>query len=511
MDQRRKFYGKLQRMETLERSSDSESLNSSQSKPDPYVVAVDIGTTSLRSHVYDKREILSPKPGWSEMNPDVLLQQVIDCVKESVGAAGLFPHQVTCMGISVQRNTFITWDRETGKPFHNFITWRDLRSRDMVKNWNSSVRMKFLNNGSSFLHLFTRQKRFLAASVLKFITPQVTMRLIWMLENTDQMKERAYEGQLMFGCMETWLLWKLTGEKFEWSTVVCNLLNIPMSILPEIRDSSGDFGKTDPSIFGCPISITSLVGDQSAAMFGECCFDPGDVKVTMGTGTFVDLNTGNTPHASVAGLYPLVGWKIGDEIVFIAEGIISDTGSVMEWIKSIDFYEDVSETAQIAQSVPDSDGVYFISAFSGLQAPINDDKAVTLMLGMKPTTTKAHMIRAVLESLAFRFKILYEAILTETKLQLSYIRVDGGVCNNDFLMQLMSDLTYQTIDRAKQGGDMTSLGAAFLAGLAAGVWKEKSELTKIRQSEKVFHPQDTWSQYKHTFNQWERAVQRSKE
>ncbi|XP_056005813.1 putative glycerol kinase 5 isoform X1 [Ostrea edulis] len=536
---RASFIHKVLRMDSP--TTDNESGGGSEGV-EKFVLAVDIGTTSLRSHIYNKQgnikgasskriQLLHPQPGWVEMDPDVLVKQVIDSIKESIHAAGITVHDVSCMGITTQRNTFLTWDKTTGKPFHNFITWQDLRSRDIVKCWNSSFRMKALNNGSSVLHMLTRQKRFLSASVLKFMSQQVTMRLIWVLENVEEVKAKLAVQEVCLGCIETWLLYKLTREKliatdfscasgtglfdpyqFEWSNIVCNLLNIPMDILPEIRDTSGDFGSTDPAIFGAAIPITAVVSDQTGALFGECCFEVGDIKCTMGTGTFIDLNCGDTPHASVGGLYPIVGWKIGNEKTFVAEGSITDTGSIMEWAKSLGFVDDIGDTAKIAQSVPDSDGVYFVGAFSGLQAPINDDKAVTTLIGLKPTTTKGHIVRALLENLAFRVKILYETILSETKIPLSHIRADGGVCNNDFLMQLIADFTNQTIDRAKQRANMTSLGAAFLAGLAKGIWKNKSELRDIRESETVFvADKDVWSTYKGRFVQWEKAVHRSRE
>ncbi|KAK3584659.1 hypothetical protein CHS0354_001238 [Potamilus streckersoni] len=506
-----------------------------------YVISVDVGTTSVRSHVYTQQgtikgtssrkiEIISPKPGMTEMDPEKLYTHVVDCVKESIQASGLAVEDITCMGITTQRNTFTLWDRETGKLYHNFLTWQDLRARNYVKEWNDSYTLKALNSGSKFLHMFTRKKRYLAASVLKFMSAQVTLRLIWLLDNVNQLRQRACDGLVMFGCIETWLLWKLTKGKvhatdyscasgtglfdpfqIEWSTIVCNLVNIPMSIFPEVKATSGFFGSTDLSIFGTEIPITAVAGDQTAAMFGQCCFDVGDIKCTMGTGTFIDVNTGSKPHASVAGLYPLIGWKIGDEITYVAEGRSNDTGITIEWGKSLGLFEDVNDIDQLVQSVPDSDGVYFISAFSGLQAPINDDRATSLIIGMQPTTTKAHIVRALMESIAFRFKLLYETVLMETKLPLSHIRVDGGVTNNEFVVQLMADITNQSVDRAKQTGDMTSLGVAFLAGLATGVWKDKEELKKIRKSEKVFNPNPTWPKYKQIFHQWERALARSRQ
>ncbi|KAL5005350.1 hypothetical protein ScPMuIL_018806 [Solemya velum] len=509
-----------------------------------YVLSVDVGTTSLRCHIYDRHgnirgssskriEMQYPHQGWVEVVPDVLFDQLVLSVKESLQAASLKSQQLTCMGLACMRNTFVTWDSETGKPFHNFISWQDLRATEHTKLWNTSYAMKLLHNGSKFLHFFTRKKRFIGASVLKFSTNHVSMRLLWCLDTIPELRQRASEGKAMFGCVETWLLWRLTGKKVhatdcscasatglfdpfvvEWSSVVCNMLNIPMNILPQCMDTSGHFGDIDPELFGTSIPITAIVADQQSALFGECCFKKGDLKLTMGTGTFIDLNTGDSPQASYAGLYPLVGWKIKEETVFIAEGCATDTGIVLEWAKSYigffpGYFEDVTETSNMAESVPNSGGVYFVPAFTGLQAPINDERAVTTMIGMTPATTKSHIVRALLESFAFRFKLLYETLLTETKIPLSHICADGGVCNNNFLMQLMSDLTSQTIDRAKQRADITSLGAAFLAGLGAGVWKSKEELIKIRSSDRIFQPKDTWSKYKNTFYQWERAVGRS--
>ncbi|WAR28422.1 GLPK5-like protein [Mya arenaria] len=462
---------------TIEKEPDQDVLHAAEemdenSEVDPYIVAIDL---------------LRPKPGWVEMDPEHLFQQFLDCVSESI--------KVTHSCIS----------RETEKPYHNFITWQDMRARDYVKSWNDSVTLKALNSGSKILHTFTRKKRFLSASVLKFMSPQVTLRLLWCLDNIPELRKRASAGQVMFGCIETWILWRLTKGKVhatdyscasgtglydpfqvEWSTIVCGLVNIPMNIFPE-------------------------VGDQSASMFGECCFEVGDIKCTLGTGMFMDVNTGSQPHASVAGLYPLIGWKIGDKLTYLAEGLASDTGTVIQWAQSMGYFDDVRDTAAMAESVEDTGGVYFVPAFSGLQAPINDDKACTTMLGMTPNTTKAHIVRAILESICFRFKLLYETVLTEMKIPLNVVRVNGGVCNNDFVVQLMADLTNHVINRSRQTEYMTSLGTAFFAGLATGVWKNQDELVKIRKTDREFSPRENWATYKNVFHQWERAVSRSRQ
>ncbi|KAK7499243.1 hypothetical protein BaRGS_00009503 [Batillaria attramentaria] len=468
-----------------------------------FVLALDIGTTVMRGHVYDvsghvkgasskKLEIEHPQQGWYEIDPHKLFQDV-----------------------------------ETGETFHKMITWQDLRAANDVLRWNNSYTLKAMNSGAKFLHFFTRRKRHKAASGAQVHVRTGHNASNWVLNNIPNLRQRALQDQVMFGCIETWLLWKLTNEQVhatdyscasatgifdpfsvEWSPIVCGLVNIPMSIFPEIKDTSGNFGVTDASIFGVPIPVTSIVADQQGAMFGQCCFEVGDVKCTMGTGTFIDLNTGSAPHASVAGLYPLVAWKIGKEMTYMAEGQSADTGNVMEWAYTMGLFDDVADTSQMALSVPDSGGVCFVPAFSGLQAPVNDDSATTSIIGLTLGTSKAHMVRAILESLAFRFKILYETIITETEIPLSHIRVDGGVCNNNFLMQMMADIVNQTIDRSIHS-DMTSLGAAFLAGLAAGVWKSKDELKAMRRTDIVFQPQPTWPSIRDTFHLWERAVSRS--
>ncbi|KAK2155686.1 hypothetical protein LSH36_233g02016 [Paralvinella palmiformis] len=459
-----------------------------------YVLALDVGTTTLRAHIYDKDaqiigtgvckvEIMRPKPGYCEMDPDLLWRQVQQVITDCIKDAYTDSSNICAMGITVQRNTFITWDKETAEPFHNFITWQDLRASDYVKQWNKSY-------------------------------------TLWL-------RKRVEENQVYFGCIETWLLWKLTKGKvyateyscasttglfdpfqLGWSGVVSHVSKVPLNILPPIKDTSGQFGICDPDIFGAAIPITAIIADQQSATFGQCCFNVGDVKCTMGTGTFIDCNTGHKSHASIAGFYPLVGWKYENETVYLAEGNSSDTGQCLEWAKSIGLYEKVEDTSDVVMSVQDSGGVYFVPAFSGLQAPINDDKACTSLVGISPHTSKVHILRAILESLAFRFKLLYDAVHRETKINLSdVIRCDGGVCNNEFLVQLVSDLTGRTMDRPVHM-DMTSLGVAFLAGLAVGVWKDKSELLSIRKTEKQFEPRDS-PQYKEILTEWKNAMRRS--
>ncbi|XP_043558724.1 putative glycerol kinase 5 isoform X3 [Chiloscyllium plagiosum] len=438
-------------------------------RSDTYVLAVDVGSTSVRCHVYDPAakikgsssrpiNMLYPKPGWVEVNPEEMFEQFVAVVKEAVEDSGLNIKQMVALGISTQRATFVTWDKTTGRPFHNFICWQDLRAVDLVRSWNKSFLLWVVHKSSGLLHFLTRKKRFLAASVIHFSTQHVSIRLAWVLQNIKQVQDAVIEENCCFGTIDTWLLYKLTkGAVYAtdysnasttamfdpyqlcWSKFLANLLSVPVSILPPVKDTSCNFGYTDESIFGIPIQIMALAADQQAAMFGECCFETGDVKLTMGTGTFMSINTGTKPHASVTGLYPLVGWKIGSEIIYIAEGNASDTGKVIQWAQQLGLFSDVAETENIAQEVPSSDGVFFVPSFSGLQAPLNDPNACASFLGLKPSTTKIHLVRAILESIAFRNKQLYDTMLKEIHIPITCIRVlgqqrrteDHKICGND--------------------------------------------------------------------------------
>lgn len=506
------------------------------------ILAVDIGTTTISCHHFDrsgislyhtsrKVQLLQPHPGWVELDPLVLWEQFVDVITEVIEASNLKASDVTALGISTMRGTFLTWDRQTGRPYHNFISWQDMRSHTYVESWNKSLTLKSLNIGSKFLHMILRQKKYLAGSVINFATQHASIRLHWLLKSRPELAKKAEMGVLAFGTIDSWLIWNLTKGQvhvtdysnasstgmfdpfvMEWSSLLTSLLNVPLKVLPKVVDTSGLICESHKDIFGAPIPVRALVADQQAAVFGQCCFDPGDLNCTMGTGSFVNINTGSYPHASVAGLYPLVGWKIGGETVYLAEGNAAGCGTAMEWAGKMGFYDDVTETSDTAFSVESSDGVYFVPAFSGLQAPINDNKACVSMMGIKSTTSKAHVMRAILESIAFRFTQLYETVTEETHIPLmSSVKVDGGIANNDFVLELMSSLTGQTLDRPSQT-DMSALGAAFLAGLASGVWQSRDELKAIRCSQALFQPKASIREkYMKSFDEWKEAVHRSRD
>lgn len=503
-----------------------------------FVLGLDVGSSVIRCHVYDraarvcsssaqKVENLYPQIGWVEIDPDVLWIQFVAVIKEAVKAAGIQMNQIVGLGISTQRGTFITWNKKTGNHFHNFISWQDLRAAELVKSWNNSLLMKIFHSSCRVLHFFTRSKRLFAASLFTFTTQQTSLRLVWILQNLIEVQKAVEEENCCFGTVDTWLLYKLTKGsvyatdfsnasttglfdpyKMCWSGIITSLISIPLSLLPPVRDTSHNFGSVDEEIFGVPIPIVALVADQQSAMFGECCFQTGDVKLTMGTGTFLDVNTGNSLQQTIGGFYPLIGWKIGQEVVCLAESNAGDAGTAIKWAQQLDLFTDAAETEKMAKSLEDSEGVCFVPSFNGLQAPLNDPWACASFMGLKPSTSKYHLVRAILESIAFRNKQLYEMMKKEIHIPVTKIRADGGVCKNGFVMQMTSDLINENIDRPVDV-DMSCLGAASLAGLAVGFWTDKEELKKLRQSEVVFKPQKKCQEYEMSLENWAKAVKRS--
>lgn len=505
-----------------------------------YVAALDVGTTTVRCHIFDQAantvgvfsqqvSLLYPDVGRVEIDPEQLWEAIVNVIKGAIKVAGIGPAQVRCLGVSTQRNSFITWHRETGAPFHNFITWKDVRADSLVRQWNDSFTMKSLRMGARLLYTVSRSKRFLAGSVLKLMNTQVTLRLVWALQNVGALREASRRGLALFGCVDSWLVWRLTGGAshvtdvsnasssgffdpftMQWAGWALTLFKIPASMLPTVVDTAGvDFGCTASHLFGdTSIPIRCVMADQAASTFGSCCFKEGDLKVTLGTGTFLNVNTGTRPHASIAGLYPLVGWRVGDEISYLVEGASNDTGSLINWAMSVGWLNNPAESEHLAASVKDSGGVFFIPAFSGLQAPVNDPKAAAGVLGVTPTTERAQLVRALLESVVFRVLQLYQTCRHETHYTYSHICIDGGVSQNNFVAQLIADLTGVEVERCETS-ELSVLGAGFFAGLSAGVWESKEDLCRLRKLKDVCHPRaDVKKDYEKTVERWTQAVER---
>ncbi|XP_072180429.1 glycerol kinase 5-like [Diadema setosum] len=502
-----------------------------------YILSVDVGTTTIRGHVYNEKaelvgesirklDFIVPERGYVEIVPDSLWAQFLTVGAEALTNSKVPASKIDALGISVQRATFTTWNKHTMAHYHNFISWNDTRSAQYTDSVNRAYTFRGLKGGAKILKWITGSRRYEAASVFSFTAQLVIMRLCWVLDNIKGIREDLANGDVLFGTIETWLVWKLTEGKVHatdpsnlsatglydlfianWNSIHMNYLGLPRSLLPEIRDTSGDFGICSEEFFGAAIPIRALVGDQQGALFGQCCFDSGDVKLTLGTGAFMVVNTGKMPSVPARGAYPLVAWRIKGEICYAMECNQSDCGTVVEWGAAMGYYRSPAESEELAKSVDSSGGVYFVPAFKGLLAPVNDLCACACLVGLTPKTRPAHVTRAMLESIMFRCKQLYELQKVVSRVKLNpTIRVNGGASQNNFLLQLAANLLKNPIERATNL-DMSCLGAAFLAGLAAGVWKDKEELKRLRKTDVTFQPQPITGEDRE-FEMWERALQR---
>lgn len=503
-----------------------------------YIASLDLGTTTIRCFIYNERveicgkaeqkvTLLYPSSGQVEIDPKELWEKFLQVINGAIANANLNSKDICCLGITTQRATFLTWNRQTGEPLHNFITWKDIRADRLVKDWNASWTLRGLRWSCSLLYGVLREKRYLAASVLKFLNIQVSLRLKWILDNNERVKEQLSKTNLLFGTIDTWLIYKLSGGKVhatdysnasgtaiydpfiqDWSPIMTSMLNIPMHILPELRNSDGEWCTCSQDLFGAPIPVTAVISDQGASLFGMCRFRKGDVKITLGTGSFLNVNTGSEAHASINGIYPVHGWKDSEGIIHMAEASSNDNGTIIEWGKKIGLYENAAETSDLASSVKSSNNVYFIPAFKGIQAPVNDTRATSGFLGLSEETTRAHMVRAMLESLAFRVYQMYKTLHEEADYEFSSVRVDGGVSQNDFMMQMIATLTGKTVERPINI-DSSALGCAFLAGIGAGIWQSRSQLVPAFKVGKVFNPDmELRPKLLAEMKEWERALKR---
>ncbi|XP_014279407.1 putative glycerol kinase 5 isoform X2 [Halyomorpha halys] len=418
-----------------------------------FIAAIDIGTSNIRCLIYDKTgkvkglskssvKLLIPQPGFVEIAPEDLWETLLDVVYEAVGVACIKFDDISSIGISSQRNSFILWDKYTGKSYHNFIAWNDIRAESIVNKENCSIKMKVFNLFSKGLYLITRNPRFLLGSMYKLTNAQITPRLLWVMKHNFQVARDLLKNTVAFGTIDSWLLYKLSGKAIHvidvsnasatglfdpflltWSPWPFKLFGIPMNMFPKIVDSAGcHFGCTDATIFGVSIPIHCSIADQSASLLGSGCFQWGDTKLTLGTGTFLNVNTGDKPHTSFNGLYPLVAWKFNKEVVYMAEGASNDTGVVLQWAQRLRLLDDLKDSEHMAHSVKNNHGVYFVPAFSGLQAPINDATAAAGFIGLKLTTIGPHLIRAMLESIVYRVFCLFRSFYDETDFNPKFIR-----------------------------------------------------------------------------------------
>lgn len=418
------------------------------------------------------------------------------------------PSKILSLGISVLRNSFVTWNPEDGSTFHNIITWKDLRASSLCHRFNKSAKLRALKIGAKMMYWLTGNQRYLAASILKFSNEMVIMRLLWALQNVASLQNAVNKNSAIFGTVDTWLIWKFTQGAvhatdpsnasvtglydpftMSWSPLISSFFNIPLNILPTVMDSNACFGSVHSSCFGIEIPIRAVLGDQQAATFGENCFHLGDSKCTLGTGTFFNVNTHEKPYSSYGGLYPVVGWKLeGKKPIYLLEGSFADTGSLVNWAKNVQLFDKPEETAEMAKSLESSGEVFFLPPLPEMATSSDHPLASSTITGLKASSTRSHIVRALLEAIAFQVKIVINLVESEANLKLKCIwyvvlqrrfcifvllilaffySVNGGIANNDFVMQMVANLSETMVYRA-ENVEMSCLGAALLAGLTSG-------------------------------------------
>ncbi|CCD68076.1 Glycerol kinase [Caenorhabditis elegans] len=510
-----------------------------------FVLTVDIGTTTIRSVVYDSKckergsyqekvntiyttrnddEVLV------EIEPEQLFLQFLRVIKKAYET--LPPNAHVDVGLCTQRNSIVLWNKRTLKEETRIICWNDKRANNKCHNLNNSFLLKALNLAGGFLHFVTRKNRFLAAQRLKFLGGMVSHRLMVTIDRSEKLKLMKADGDLCYGSLETWLLMRSSKSNIlcveasnispsgmfdpwigAYNTLIMKIIGFPTDMLFPIVDSNlKDMNKLpiiDSSHIGKEFTISSIIADQQAAMFGCGTWERGDVKITLGTGTFVNVHTGKVPYASMSGLYPLVGWRINGETDFIAEGNAHDTAVILHWAQSIGLFNDVTETSDIALSVNDSNGVVFIPAFCGIQTPINDETACSGFMCIRPDTTKVHMVRAILESIAFRVYQIYAAAESEVNINKnSPVRICGGVSNNNFICQCIADLLGRKVERMTDSDHVAARGVALLTGFSSGIWT-KEKLRELVTVEDIFTPNyESRKGLLKTFQTWKKAVDR---
>ncbi len=487
-----------------------------------YILALDQGTTSSRSIIFDRegnpvsvgqREYtqIFPRAGWVEHDPEEIWRSQNETAIDALQKANLTAPDIAAVGITNQRETTVIWDRDTGVPIYNAIVWQDRRTSD----WCSRFR-------ESHGEIITQK------TGLEVDAYFSASKIAWLLDNVDGARQRAEDGELAFGTVDTWLVWRLTNGRLhitdpsnasrtmlyninsiEWDSELLDIFDIPHTLLPEVRSSSEIYGEIETPVELKGIKIAGIAGDQQAALFGQACFDKGSTKNTYGTGCFMLQNVGDKPVASNNRLLSTIGWHVEGRTEYALEGSVFIGGAVIQWLRdSLRVISESSEVEALAGSVADNDGVYFVPAFAGLGTPHWDQDARGLIIGLTRGTGKAHIARAAVESIAFQTADLLSAMNADSGVNLTELRVDGGATRNDSLLQFQADILQIPVLRSATS-ETTALGAAYLAGLAVGFWLSKIELAQHWRSDRRFEPAMAQSTADSIITQWHDAVQRS--
>ena len=485
-----------------------------------YIMSLDQGTTSSRCILFDKagnicasvqkefRQIF-PQPGWVEHDAEEIWATTLEVSRSAMDKLGVKAADIAAIGITNQRETTVIWDKDTGKPIANAIVWQCRRTSDIIDSlvasgWADDIKAKTGLVPDAYF----------SGSKIK-----------WLLDNVPGARKRAEAGKLLFGTIDTWLIWKLTGgrvhvtdytnasrtmlyniHELKWDKGLLELLNIPESLLPEVKPSSHVYGKSDFELYGGEIAIAGAAGDQQCALFGQCCFAPGEMKNTYGTGCFLLMNTGREPVESKNGLVTTIAVGYEDHVEYALEGSIFVAGAAIQWLRDeLKVITNAAESQQYAETVGDTAGGYVVPAFTGIGAPYWNQRARGAILGLTRGFSRSHLVRATLESLAYQTYDIARAMEQDSGITLSELKVDGGACANDFLMQFQSDLVGCDVYRPRCI-ETTALGAAYLAGLAVGYWKDTEDIKNNWAVDRVFVPAMEESRRRELIRGWHRAV-----
>lgn len=488
-----------------------------------YVMALDAGTTSNRAIIFDSESNIVavaqkeftqifPKAGWVEHDAEEIWSTQITVALEAIQKAGLTANDIAAVGITNQRETTVVWEKATGRPVYNAIVWQSRQTMDICNDLKAKG-----------LEPEFKQKTGLVVDAYFSGT-----KAKWILDNVEGARAKAEKGELLFGTIDTWLIWKLSAGKvhvtdysnasrtlmynirdLKWDEKLLEYLTVPASMLPQVRPSSEVYGTTDPAVFGAAVPLSGAAGDQQAALFGQTCFEPGMAKNTYGTGCFMLMNTGDKVYTSNNGLLTTIAWGLDGKVEYALEGSIFVAGSAVQWLRDgIRLIEAAPDSEWVAKKVKDADGVYVVPAFVGLGAPYWDMKARGAILGLTRGTSKSHIVRATLDSMAYQTKDVLSAMEADSNIKLQALKVDGGAVANNILMQFQADILGVPVDRPKVT-ETTALGAAYLAGLAVGVWTNKTDLTKKWQLDNRFEPKMDAGESAALYKGWQKAVKRS--
>ena len=488
-----------------------------------YIMALDQGTTSSRCILFEKNGSIAsmvqrefaqifPKEGWVEHDPMTIWSTQIAVATEALLRIGGSWSEVYGIGITNQRETTVVWDRKTGTPIYNAIVWQCRRTADFCQKLSNDGKEEMIKEKTGLL-----------------IDPYFSAtKLHWILENVAGAREKAERGELCFGTIDSWLIYNLTGGKvhatdysnaartmlfnihtLKWDEELLELFNIPCSMLPEVKPSSGLFGYTDAGVLGAELPIAGVAGDQQSALFGQCCFDAGEMKNTYGTGAFLLMNTGDKPYMTTNGLVTTIAWGIGDKVTYALEGSVFTCGAAIQWLRDgLRIIESAADSEYYASKVKDSGGVLIVPAFQGLGAPWWDPYARGVIIGITRATTKYHLIRATLESLAYQVVDVVDLMQRSTDIKVKKLKVDGGASANNLMLDFQSNILGVTLERP-ECIETTALGAAYLCGLALGVYKSIEEIKANNGIEKTVTPTESDEWRESHVKTWRRAVERS--